>query len=422
MSNSSRKRAQWVFAAVAGSIGIVALYFVSQILNTHQAVNAGPNARGGIDASIIADRTRAAAPEMSWINNAAGKIDELSAHVERLDQALKIERDNAAADRDATAKHTDEILGLYEQKIIALEARLQNGGHESRNAAQTGPGVTRNALGEFVSTVNTGATQTSAPLGPFAANSINQPNATGAQTASVTNAPFTRQFVLTPKAASMAGEDKEDPNYLSNFLPAGSYAPAIVLSGVDASTGVTSQVEPVPVVFRITGPAITAGTRSTTGHNIDLTGCTVTGSARGDLSSERVLVRLLKLSCVHADGAVFERDVAGYMSGSGKAGVRGLVVSREGKLVTAAGIAGALGGLAEGVSNVGSAATSADDLSFNEALKGAGATSVSGGVSNAANTLSDYYIERAEQYQPVVSLYGGTLVELVFMEGVDLDG
>ena len=43
-----------------------------------------------------------------------------------------------------------------------------------------------------------------------------------------------------------------------------------------------------------------------------------------------------------------------------------------------------------------------------------------GGVQSAANTLSEYYINRAEQYQPVISLNGGTKVELVFMEGISL--
>ena len=64
MSNG-RKKTQWMFAAVAGIVGIVALYFVSQILNTHQSVNASAGNESGIDASIIADRTRAAAPDMS---------------------------------------------------------------------------------------------------------------------------------------------------------------------------------------------------------------------------------------------------------------------------------------------------------------------------------------------------------------------
>ncbi len=49
-----------------------------------------------------------------------------------------------------------------------------------------------------------------------------------------------------------------------------------------------------------------------------------------------------------------------------------------------------------------------------------GAGMIGGAGGNAAQSLADYYIKRAEQYQPVVSLYAGTEVEVVFMEGVSL--
>ena len=40
-----------------------------------------------------------------------------------------------------------------------------------------------------------------------------------------------------------------------------------------------------------------------------------------------------------------------------------------------------------------------------------------GGAANAGNTLSDYLIERAEQYQPVVEMPTGAAVEVVFLDG-----
>jgi conjugal transfer pilus assembly protein TraB len=88
--------------------------------------------------------------------------------------------------------------------------------------------------------------------------------------------------------------------------------------------------------------------------------------------------------------------------------------------VTNAAIAGALDGLAgisEKMSGAGDAESVADLTSMaTRAATAAGA----GGVKEAASTLSEYYISRAEQYQPVISLYGGTKVELVFMEGISL--
>src|SRR3546814_16201593 len=40
-----------------------------------------------------------------------------------------------------------------------------------------------------------------------------------------------------------------------NYLPPNSFARARVIVGVDASAGVNSQTDPLPVVLRVTGPA-----------------------------------------------------------------------------------------------------------------------------------------------------------------------
>ena len=44
------------------------------------------------------------------------------------------------------------------------------------------------------------------------------------------------------------------------------------------------------------------------------------------------------------------------------------------------------------------------------------------GVGKASDRLSKYLIDRAEQYQPVVSISSGLEVELVFHKGVYIDG
>ena len=134
----------------------------------------------------------------------------------------------------------------------------------------------------------------------------------------------------------------------------------------------------------------------------------------GDLSSERVKVRLLSMTCLDRTGSVLETRIKGYVTGSGKAGVRGRVVGREGKVIGNAAIAGVLEGLASSAG--GNAGASDGDVTAvaGNALSAIGAS----GTQNAASTLSEYYINRAEQYQPVVSLYAGTKVEIVFLEGV----
>ena len=219
-----------------------------------------------------------------------------------------------------------------------------------------------------------------------------------------------------PEAPPVVVEDSPD------YLPPNSYAPARVIVGVDASAGVASQTDPLPVVLRITGPA-----RSVTQNGKVLTtriqGCVVNGAARGDLSSEKVYVKLARMTCDQPGGRVAVSEVKGFISFAGKSGVRGRVVSREGSLVSQALLAGIIGGFGRGFSANANSVFSgvranADGtrpkLSPGDILGGG----VGQGAGDAADTVSKYLIERAEQYQPVVEMPTGIQVEIVFLDGV----
>lgn len=207
-----------------------------------------------------------------------------------------------------------------------------------------------------------------------------------------------------------------------NYLPPNSFARARVIVGVDASAGVNSQTDPLPVVLRVTGPA-----RSVVQNGRVLTtrieGCLVNGAARADLSSEKVYVKLQKMTCPQPGGRYAVSEVKGFLAFGGKTGVRGRVVSREGSLVTQAFLAGLAGGFGRGFSanansvfqgtNV-STDGKRDKLSNGEILEGG----FGEGVAQSGDMVSKYLIERAEQYQPVIEMPTGIDVEIVFLEGV----
>ena len=216
---------------------------------------------------------------------------------------------------------------------------------------------------------------------------------------------------------------------VGRWLPAGSHAEAVVLAGVDASAGVSSQGDPRPVLFRITGPAWTAapsGSGDGRAMQVDVAGCTVTGAAHGDLSSEKIYARLRTMTCGGpGPETVIETEVAGFVAGSGKVGVRGPVVSREGALVEKAFLAGLVSGVGEGVSQAfqpQAVATGGGAAVANTGLGGIGRAGLGSGASTAGQKVADYMIRRAEQYQPVIQLQAGTRVTLVFLEGARLDG
>lgn len=207
------------------------------------------------------------------------------------------------------------------------------------------------------------------------------------------------------------------------YVPPNSFAPARVLVGVDATTGTTFGADPKPVLLRITGPAVSV---IENGEEVltDLEGCLVNGAAWAELSSEKVYVRLQRMTCPLNDGSgrVSESDVEGYIAFGGKAGVRGRVISREGDLAQRALLAGTLQGLGSGFGRVGTGTSLGGALGSLQGEAPSGQeiaiSSVGTGIEQAAGTLAQYYIERAEQYQPVVEMPTGIDVEIVFISGV----
>ena len=91
-------------------------------------------------------------------------------------------------------------------------------------------------------------------------------------------------------------------------IPAGSFAKAVILSGVDASTALTASVDPRPMLIRL----VDHGTLPRRFRS-DLQDCHIVASGYGDLSSERVFARLEKLTCIErVSGEIIETEVAGY--------------------------------------------------------------------------------------------------------------
>ena len=268
---------------------------------------------------------------------------------------------------------------------------------------------------------------------------------TGRGPGPVAPAPMIETFELEGAPRSSTDDPRSGPELVADavakpvsvWLPAGAHAQAVVLAGVDASAGVSSQGDPRPVLMRITGPAWTAA-EDGMAMRVDVDGCTVTGAAHGDLSSEKVYVRLRTMTCAVPDpgtgerpgtgkrpGAVIETDVAGFVAGSGKTGVRGPVVSREGALVEKAFLAGLVSGVGQGVGQAfqpQAVATGAGAAVANTGLGDIGRAGLGAGASSAGQKVADYMIRRAEQYQPVVQLQAGTKVTLVFLEGARIDG
>ena len=220
--------------------------------------------------------------------------------------------------------------------------------------------------------------------------------------------------ILAPSETPQ-GLTRSDPR---DYVPTNAYAPATFLVTVDMPAGSEDASDPLPVMLRITGPARSA-LQDGAPLETDLEGCLVNGAATPDLSSERVHVRLQRMTCQRADGEVVETMVEGYVAQFGKAGVRGRVIRREGAFIKQALLASLIGGFGEGLSaNAELAFTpyggSGDrELSTGDIVRGG----VGQGFASAADRVADFLIEEAEEYDSVIELPAGIAVELVFVSG-----
>jgi len=208
---------------------------------------------------------------------------------------------------------------------------------------------------------------------------------------------------------------------VDNTIPAGAFAKAILLGGVDASASIQASSDPRPALLRV----MDAGTLPRKFHS-DLMGCHALAACYGDISSERVFMRLEKLTCTERKtGEIVEVKVQGYVAGEdGRTGIRGVVVDRAGESMRNAMMGGFIGGIGEFLSQSRSAVTfspmaglaQTNPMGMNDLLKhGAGK-----GINSALDKYADFYIKRAEQVQPVIQVAAGRQVDIVFTEGISL--
>ena len=202
-----------------------------------------------------------------------------------------------------------------------------------------------------------------------------------------------------------------------DLAPAGAFAKAVLLSGLDAPTGGLAKTNPQPVLLRL----VDHGTLPNRFRS-RVRECFVTAAGYGDLASERAYLRLEKLSCVLRDGTVLEVALKGFVTGEdGKAGLRGRVVSKQGQLIARALVAGVAGGIGNGVAqSFTSLSTSALGNVQSIDPGNIAQYGVANGFASALDRIAQWYLERANEVYPVLEVDAGRVVEVVLNEGLEL--
>ena len=201
-------------------------------------------------------------------------------------------------------------------------------------------------------------------------------------------------------------------------IPSGSFAQGVILSGAYAPslTGNNSGggAGPYPVLIEIVDPYILPSLRRG-----GLKYAFVIASAYGDLSSERAILRLERISFIYEDGSTLDQEIKGWVVGpDGMYGIPGKVVSREGSLIARAILAGMLSGVSGALEQAGRVIqqTPLGGTMSYIPPENVGKVATFSGLGKAAEMLANFYIQRANQLFPVVEIPAGTEVTLVLLE------
>jgi len=202
------------------------------------------------------------------------------------------------------------------------------------------------------------------------------------------------------------------------YLPP-SFMEANLLTGFDAATSGTSKNSPEPLLLRIKTPAVLPND-----VKAELSGCFVVAEAVGRLDKERADVRLVSLSCLSNEGkAVIDAQVKGFVTDSdSKVGLSGRVVSRMGAATVRAIVAGLFEGAGDAL-KASATTTSTSALGSTSTIDGSqvGKSALGTGLSQGAQTMSDFYLDLVKQTTPVIEVGAAKKITVIISEGKELE-
>ena len=423
INEKSKVRRRIVVGIVAGGLAIAGGMFIFQP-GQQPSRAPTPEIEGAIESlTDLSSQPRAEDSAYQIYERRLQRLEENSLRLEETNQQLEQRVQDLTSERDQTVEEAALLVEQLADEVERLSQEQQSPGEPAPSPA--------GASGWPASSVGAGQPY-SVSRDPFV--TAGPVGASSAPEVTVSGELQTPQRVLRSFNFQTGSEDASaEPDQpvirdTETYVPPNSYVSARVLVGVDAATGVDVGSDPKPVLLRVTGPARSAFEEDRV-LETDLIGCLINGAAYAELSSEKVYVRIQRMTCPLNDGTgrISETEVQGYVAHAGKAGVRGRVISREGDLTNRALIAGALEGVGQTFSQMrpggglmgGGISLSSGDFETPTAGELASA-SLSSGLGEAAGTLADYYVDRLEQYQPVIEMPTGIDVEIVFIRGAQI--
>ena len=376
-----KSRQMRMMSLVGGGLLVVSMTIIALLADAKPKKHSEVAKKSDLTGIIEESFTEANA--VSAMNAQQNELESLKTLVSELSHTLKDMRETHEKEVRDMAVKIEETAKIKSAPVTEAQRQFTNGSQASLNGIQAGLWHPGNQA------VNGLARRASRPAG-------------------IHTVSFRRAIHKKPLT-------RLNPN---RYVPSNTSVRAVILGGADADASVNGQSKNNGVMlFKF----LEDGTLPN-GQHSRLRGCRVSGFAYGDISSERAIANLYKISCAHPGEPIIDKEITGWVFFNGKVGIKGVPLMRDNKIMQWAGISGALSGIA-------SAAQYAQSV---QSISSFGAASMVpqsniapyaayGGASKAADVLSQYYVKRAEQYHPVIQVGSGNVVTIVFKDGFYLE-
>lgn len=196
-------------------------------------------------------------------------------------------------------------------------------------------------------------------------------------------------------------------------LPSGSYVKAKMMTGIEAPEG-----KNYPVLLQLDFAHIIPNDKK-----LDLVGCFMIAKASGSLSTERVEMQAVKLSCVSKNGKMFERKINGFTAdgGDNSFGVIGKVNSKQDRVAAMAFLSSVVEGVGKAIQLAQTTSSTNGTGGSQSVITGSQAKYIgAGGIGNAAGQVTQWYFKQAQSLLPTINVGSGRDVWIVMADKVEL--
>lgn len=315
----------------------------------------------------------------------------LTADVEKRFADMKKEY---AQQNQESQEATKKLLDAYQQQLQAQQAMLQEMAAQRTTAQQAGAGAAPASpdLGEPISV--SGVHRKTETTGLFTGT---PQDVIGAEQTGVSEA------TAVPVPASLSKPKRRSK---PNIAPMG-FVHGTLLNGMVAKVGSHQDF----TLISLTGPY-----QSANGESTNLQGCTITGQGTANLSSGRIDIKPIKLTCNLPGGRTEKWDVGGWVvDADGIQGVKGVIVDPTGKKMAGSALLGALSASARVInqnqytSTYSGSSGSGSSLFTGNAGTAMASGALAGGATEAQNQLNEYN----KLFAPSIQVGGGRDVTVV---------